>query len=356
MKGSTKASMLKALQLVKSKESTKKERVRKAIVEKSRVVEEIKQYLSKYGVIAIFDLEGIPSSQYKKIKSELERYGPIKVYKNNVFLRAAKDVGIPGIDELAQYLTGVNAFLFTEANPYEVALKVEKVVAPKFAKPGDKAESDIYVPEGPTGIPPGPMLSVFGKLKIRTQVREGIIWIAKETKVAGPGDEISSDLASLLRKLGIKPIMVRLKIKAVWDRGKLYSAEDLRIDVESFKGDVLQAVAAAREVAVEAAMPLPDIMPLIISRAYRRAEMLAAEAGFVTPSTAESVFRVAVGRAMALAVEVVKREPEIGIEVAVQAPQLQQETKAEEKKEEEEEEEKEVSEEEIAEGIGSLFG
>ncbi len=355
MKGSTKAAMLRTLQLVKAQESRSGERTRKALVEKSRVVEEIVQHLKKHEVIAIFDLEGIPSSQYKAIKSELEGYGPIKVYKNNVFLRAAKEAGIPGIEGLSKYLTGVNAFLFTDANPYEIALTVEKVVAPKYAKPGDKAESEIYVPEGPTGIPPGPMLSVFGKLKIRTQVREGVIWIAKETKVAEPGDEISPDLASLLRKLGIKPIMVKLKIKAVWDRGRIYSADELRIDVDSFKNEVLQAAATAKELAVEAAMPLPDIMPLIIVRAYRRAEAVAAEAGFVTPTTAESVFRTAIRRAMMLAAEVVKRQPEIGIEVAVQVPPQHEEVEKEEKGAEEEEE-KEISEEEIAEGIGSLFG
>ncbi len=356
MKGSTKAGMLKLMEEVR-KPSEKGERVRASLLQKQKVVEEIKDLLKSHKAVAIIDLQGVPANQYKKIKAELSRYGVIKVFKNNVFLRAFKELGLEGADELSKYLTGINAFMFTNENPYEISLSLEKAVAPRFAKPGDRAEDDIFVPEGPTGIPPGPMLSVFGKLKIRTQVREGVIWIAKETKVASAGDEITPELSSLLRRLGIKPVMVRLKLKAVWEDGKVYSAEELKVDVDAFKADLLKAVTVGKEVAVEAALPLPDVLPEILVLAYRRAELLAAEAGFVTPETASAVFKAAVAKALALALKVKEKAPDIGIDVQVPvaAPAPASAAPSEEKKEEEEEE-KEVSEEEIAEGISSLFG
>jgi large subunit ribosomal protein L10 len=355
LKGSTKAGMLKLMEKIR-RPSEKGERVRASLLQKERVVEEIKELLKSHKAVAIIDLQGVPANQYKKIKSELSRYGIIKVFKNNVFLRAFKELGLEGVEELSKYLTGINAFMFTNENPYEIALRLEKTVAPRFAKPGDKAEDDIYVPEGPTGIPPGPMLSVFGKLKIRTQVREGVIWIAKETKVASAGDEISPELSSLLRRLGIKPVMVRLRLKAVWEDGKVYPVEELKVDVDAFKADLLKAVAAGKEVAVEAALPLPDVLPEILARAYRRAELLAAEAGFVTPETASAVFKAAVAKALALAIKVKEKAPDIGIDVEVPAAPAPAAAAPSEEKKEEEEEEKEVSEEEIAEGISSLFG
>jgi len=357
MKVSTKASLNRALRYLQSYQVSKSPRLREAIKHKQELVNEVKELLKKFRSVAIISLENVPSHQYNIIKGEVRKYGIIKVYKNNVFLRAAKEVGIEGIEELSKYLTGINAFLYTNSNPYEIALIIEKVVAPRYAKPGDKAESDIYVPEGPTGIPPGPMLSVFGKLKIRTQVREGIIWIAKETKVAKAGDEISPELSSLLRKLDIKPIMVKLSLKAVWEGGKVYSSSDLKIDIDSFRNEILKAVSVSRELAIEAAMPLSDLLPQIIARAHRRALLLASEAGFITPETAAEVIRTAIAKVSALAIEVKRKAPDIGIDVEVPAYQPpEEERKKEEEMEEEEEEKEEVSEEEIAEGISSLFG
>ncbi len=357
MRGSTRARMLKVLKLLSSRQTEKKERIRSAIIEKQKIVEEIKDLLNKYKAVAIINLEKIPAMQYKKIKKELENYGFIKVYKNSVFLRAAKEAGIAGIEDLEKYLTGTNAFMFTNLNPYELALILEKLAAPKYAKPGDVATDDIYVPEGPTGIPPGPMLSVFGKLKIRTQVREGVIWIAKETRVAKAGDEISADLASLLRKLGIKPVVVKLSLKAVWEEGSVIPADQLKVDVDSFRQDLMMAVGIGKELAIEAALPLPDILPEIIARAYRRAAVLASESAFITPETAPEIFKAAIAKAMLLAASIKDKAPDLGIDIALPAaPAAEAPAKEEEAEEEEEEEEKEISEEEIAEGISSLFG
>ncbi len=358
MKGKTRAGLLKLLKKLESRRRVVRKRVRPAILRKRELIEEIKNLLRRYRCVAIISLDGVPTSQYKQLKRELLNYGFIKVYKNRIFLRAAKESGCEGVEDLGKYLTGTNAFLFTNMNPYELALTLEKLAALRYAKPGDVATDDIYIPEGPTGIPPGPMLSVFGKLRIRTQVREGVIWVAKEAKVASAGDTISPELASLLRKLDIKPVTVRLKLKAVWEEGSVLPAEELKVDVEAFRNDLLKAVAVSRELAIETALPLPEVLPQALVRAYRRAIALAVESGFVTPETAEEVYRTAVARAMVLAAYLAQRVPDLGIEVTLPAPQVAQERKVEERKEEEkeEEEEKEVSEEEIAEGISALFG
>ena len=361
MKGSTRARMLKLLEKLSKEGSSQKTKVRPAIIKKQAIVEEIKKLLQRYKTIGFIDLNGVPTPQYKQIKRELEKYGFIKVYKNSLFLRAAKEVGLKNLDQLEPYLTGTNAFIFTNLNAYELALTLEKYTAPKYAKPGDKATDDIYLPQGPTGIQPGPMLSVFGKLRVPTQVREGVIWIAKDTRVAKAGDAISPELASLLRKLGIKPIHVKLKLKVVWDDGLVLPSEKLVVNIEKFKNELMGAVSVARELAAEAALPLPEVLPNAITRAYLRAMALAAEASFLTPETAEIVIRSAVAKALVLAANLAQKAPNLGLNISLapatpaQAPQPQT-APAEEKKEEEEEEKKEVSEEEIAEGISSLFG
>ncbi|MEM0025967.1 MAG: 50S ribosomal protein L10 [Zestosphaera sp.] len=360
MKGSTRNKLLKLIQDVRVAEKTRRVVIRKSIVEKEVVVNEIKKLLSTYKTLGVVSLEGVSARELAEIKKSLSKYGVVKVLKNTIVIRALRELSLPSLEEFLNFLTGPNLFIFTNLNAFMLANLVDKVVVLRYVKPGEKAPADIYVPEGPTGIPPGPMMSVFGKLKIRTMVREGIIWIAKESKVASAGDVVSPELASLLRKLDIKAYPVKLSIKAVLDEGIVIPAEKLKLDIESFKKELLAAVQTSRIVAVETALPLPEVMPEIIVKAYMRAVNLACEIGYVTPETTHLVLRSAVSKAQTLAATLMQKYPELNIPVVTQpavATQPPQEVKKPEKEERaEEEEEKKISEEEIAEGISSLFG
>ncbi|MEM0473787.1 MAG: 50S ribosomal protein L10 [Zestosphaera sp.] len=360
MKGSTRNKLLKLIQDVRVAEKTRRVVIRKSIVEKEVVVNEIKKLLSTYKTLGVVSLEGVSARELAEIKKSLSKYGVVKVLKNTIVIRALRELSLPSLEEFLNFLTGPNLFIFTNLNAFMLANLVDKVVVLRYVKPGEKAPADIYVPEGPTGIPPGPMMSVFGKLKIRTMVREGIIWIAKESKVASAGDVVSPELASLLRKLDIKAYPVKLSIKAVLDEGVVIPAEKLKLDIESFKKELLAAVQTSRIVAVETALPLPEVMPEIIVKAYMRAVNLACEIGYVTPETTHLVLRSAVSKAQTLAATLMQKYPELNIPVVTQpavATQPPQEVKKPEKEERaEEEEEKKISEEEIAEGISSLFG
>ncbi|MEM4032430.1 MAG: 50S ribosomal protein L10 [Zestosphaera sp.] len=360
MKGSTRNKLLKLIQDVRVAEKTRRVVIRKSIVEKEVVVNEIKKLLSTYKTLGVVSLEGVSARELAEIKKSLSKYGVVKVLKNTIVIRALRELSLPSLEEFLNFLTGPNLFIFTNLNAFMLANLVDKVVVLRYVKPGEKAPADIYVPEGPTGIPPGPMMSVFGKLKIRTMVREGIIWIAKESKVASAGDVVSPELASLLRKLDIKAYPVKLSIKAVLDEGIVIPAEKLKLDIESFKKELLAAVQTSRIVAVETALPLPEVMPEIIVKAYMRAVNLACEIGYVTPETIHLVLRSAVSKAQTLAATLMQKYPELNIPVVTQpavATQPPQEVKKPEKEERaEEEEEKKISEEEIAEGISSLFG
>lgn len=361
MKGSTRNKLLKLIQDIQVAEKSRRIVTRKSIVEKEAVVNEIKKLLSTYKTLGVVGLEGVSARELAEIKKSLSMYGVVKVLKNTIVIRALRELGLPSLEAFLDYLTGPNLFIFTNLNAFMLANLVDRVVVLRYVKPGEKAPTDIYVPEGPTGIPPGPMMSVFGKLKIRTMVREGIIWIAKESKVASAGDVISPELASLLRKLEIKAYPVKLSIKAVLDEGVVIPAEKLKLDVESFKKELLAAVQTSRIVAVETALPLPEVMPEIIIKSYVRAVNLACEIGYVTPENTHLVLRRAVSKAQVLATALMQKYPELNIPVMTQpvaVAQPPQEAKKLPEKEEkaEEEEEKKVSEEEIAEGISSLFG
>lgn len=356
MKWKTRVALGKLLRNLQTQERIRlgEKRVRPAIQRKAQIVEEIKENLRKYRTLVVIDLEGVGNQTYKTLRRSLSRHGVIKVYKNSLVLRAMRELGLPYADEVGKYLTGTNAFFFTNLNAFEAAMLIERVGFLRYAKPGETAPADIYLPEGPTGIPPGPMLSVFGKLRVKTMVREGIIWIQKETRVAKAGEEIGPELSSLLRKLGIKTIVEKAGPKMAIDEGLVIPGEKLKLDIDEFRDELMKAVAVAKELSIETALPLPDVIPDILRRAHMRALALAAEAGYVVPETAEDVLKLAHIRAVSLATALQAAEPGLDLGVVSAAPAVAPE-KEERVEETEEEEKKEVSEEELGAGLEGLF-
>jgi large subunit ribosomal protein L10 len=334
--------------------------LRESVKRKAVVVEEIKSLLKQYRTMAIVSVDGIPTKESRRVYDKLHSLGcVVKLYKNSLVLRALREVDAENLGSLAKYLTGPNVYLFTNLNPFELAKVIEESVEYRYAKPGDTVAFDVELGPGPTDIKPGPSMSLFGKLKIPIQVREGQIWIAKDVKVLKAGDTVSAELASLLRKLGVTVIPVKAKLKAVYEGGLVYTPEVLKIDYESIRKSFIEAVSYSKVLVVELALPLPEVVPELLVRAFRASVEVALRAGYLTADTAPAVISRAVGVALALASALAgKVDLGLGIAVATPATPSVSEERVSKKQEREEggKEKEEVTEEEIAEGISSLFG
>ncbi len=337
-------------------------RAKRKIAEwKIKEVERLIELISKYPTILLVDLSKVPAAQLhrlrRRIKEMFKDDVELKVTKNTLFKLALRKAGI-NIQELDKYLTGTNLFIFTKLNAFKLALELEKIVEYAPAKPGDIAPTDIVLPPGDTGIKPGPMMSLFGKLRIPIRVQGGTVWIAKEVRVAKQGDVISPELASILQRLGIEPIEVRLKPKAAIDRGVLIPGEELKLNLEEYTQQLTKAHLTALYVGAEIAYPEPEVLKLSLEIAARRALILSTEAGIITPENAQYVISVAIARAYAIVSALGDKAKEIGIEIAATTPSppKAKEEKEREEKKEEAEEEKGVSEEQIAAGLEGLFG
>jgi len=334
---------------------------RKVPEEKKRIVEEASELMKKYRTMVFIDLEGVPASALVKLRKAFEGKGVIKLIKSTLLRKAIDAAGIVNGEELKKLLTGSHIALFTNLNAFEVKILLDKIEIPVRPKPGTILDKDIVVPPMKTNLKPGPIMSLLGRFRIPTQVREGVIWIARETTIAKAGDTITPELLSLLDKLGITPTSLRLNIKFAYDSGIIIRGEQLAVDLNEIRDQVLKAAAAAINVASEIVVPEPPIIEVSIRKAFMRAAAVATEAGFLSKDTAEIVVRGAIAKAIALAAAAVQRKPELSefLQIAAApagaAPAQQP---AEEKKEESEEEKKEetVSEEQLAEGLAALFG
>jgi large subunit ribosomal protein L10 len=267
---------------------------------KISTVEKIAQLSNKYPVIVVTQLSKVRSAQLMAVRKVLRGNAEMVVVKNKLAKLALKRAGIKNADELLNHLTGQNALLFSNLDPFKLYLLLEKNRVSLAARAGDVAPTDIVVPAGNTGQPAGPVLSEFREAGIPTKIESGSIWIVKDSVAAKAGSPISPKLASLLSKLGIKPIRAGLSIALAYDNGLIYAADAVVIDLEKYRESLVTGFASSMALAVEIGYLTTDTAPEIIAKAYREAFALAVEVGELTPETTPVIFGKAEAEANAI--------------------------------------------------------
>ena len=279
---------------------------------KKEIFTDLVQLLEKYSVVAVADLEKVRSSQIQEIRKKLRGKADLIVAKNTILRKASDSVVSKkeNVDKFAEALTGSKVLIFTQMNPFELILFLNRNKVRVPAKGGDIATSDIVVPAGNTGLQPGPVISEFNEAKVQTRIESGSIFVARDTVVAGKGEVISTKTASLLSKLGMKPMEAGLSLSSAYDNGLVLNAKDLTFDIDQMKSDFAFAARLAFGVAVEASIMLPETAPAIITKAYRQAVSVSVEAGFFTKDTTELIIQKAYRNMSALSSAIAAVKPE----------------------------------------------
>jgi large subunit ribosomal protein L10 len=270
--------------------------------QKAELVEKLVGLMGKYPVLAAADLNKVRSSQIHEMRRKLRGRVEMLVAKKTLTCKAAERIGErKGLLDFLGQIKGPCILLFTDMDPFQLVLTLNKSKVKVEAKGGDVATEDIVVPAGNTGLPPGPVISEFGEAKIPTRIEGGSIWIASDTVVARKGEVISSKLASLLTRLGIKPMEAGLSLLAAYDRGLFLDKVALTIDLEAVAKTLREAASQAVSLSVNAAIPTEETTPLILAKAFREALSLAVSSSYLTPETAPLILGKAQAQAQALA-------------------------------------------------------
>ncbi len=254
----------------------------------------------KHKVIALIKMEKVRATQLMQVRKKFRDELKIMMIKNNIAKKALVNVKVKGMDKLMEVLEGQRAMIFTEMDPFKLYLALAKSKIYLPAKGGDVATEEVVVSAGNTGIPPGPVLSEFKEAKVPTRIDSGSVWIAEDTVVAEPGQVISHKLASLLGKLGIKPVEAGMSIYLALQEGVLYRAEDLRIDIEQVAQELLASFNAALSLAVNASYATKESIEHLIRKAFGNARSLAINSGYTTSETIKETLYGAQSKALAL--------------------------------------------------------
>ncbi len=277
--------------------------------EKSSEVEQIQKVLVEYKSIGVASLRKVRAPQLQELKKSLQGQVYMRVMKNTLARIAIENLNNENLKKLEPYLEGSNVLLFTNLNPFKLALLLEKGKVKTTAKSGDIAAMDVVVPQGNTAQPPGPIISQLNSVGLPTRIESGSVWVAKDTLVVRKGEVINERLAGVLSKLGIKAVESGLSMRAVYDEGLLVMEDQLHIDIEGTFKRLQQNHAEAFALAMGIAYPSVDTIKPLLQTAHQKAAALSVAAGVVTKDTVAEFIRKANAEMESLNKAVEKAKP-----------------------------------------------
>ncbi|MGB9841932.1 MAG: 50S ribosomal protein L10 [Candidatus Bathyarchaeales archaeon] len=261
--------------------------------EKTGEIDAIKTLLMEYKALGIASLQKVRATQLQELKKSLAGKVYMKVLKNTLTRIAIENTKREDLKQLEKYLEGPNLFLFTNLNPFKLALLLERGKVKTIAKAGDIAAMDVVIPAGNTGQPPGPIISQLNAVGLPTRIESGSVWISKDTLVVKKGEPISERLASVLSKLGIKAVEAGLSLKVILDEGLLIEGEQLKVDIDATRKSLEQSHSEAFALSLSIAYPTAENITTLLQLAHQKAYALALNAAVPSKETIADLIRKA---------------------------------------------------------------
>ncbi|MDD3792651.1 MAG: 50S ribosomal protein L10 [Candidatus Bathyarchaeota archaeon] len=277
--------------------------------EKSSEIATIKDILKEYKSIGIASLKKVRASQLQELKKSMTGKVYLRVLKNTLIKLAIEEMNQAELKKLEAYLEGSNVFLFTDLNPFKLALLLERGKVKTTAKSGDIAAEDVVIPASNTGQPPGPVISQLNAVGLPTRIESGSVWVSKDTLVVRKGEVINERLAGVLSKLGIKAVELGISMRAVFDNGLIITGDQLKVDVAATKKSVETSNQEAFALALSIGYATKETIKPLLQTAHQKAIALSIGAAIPTKETIADLIRKATAEMNSLNSAVEKAKP-----------------------------------------------
>jgi large subunit ribosomal protein L10 len=270
---------------------------------KQEEVDDIADLIEGYSSVGIVNVTGIPSRQLQTMRRNLHGSAELRISRNTLLERALDQVD-EGVEDLKQYVSGEVGLIGTNDNPFGLYKQLEASKSPAPIGAGEVAPNDIVIPEGDTGVDPGPFVGELQSIGAAARIMEGSIHVTEDSVIAEEGEEVSEDAANVLAELGIEPKEVGLDLRGVYSDGVMFESDELAIDVEDYRADVEAAAARARNLSVNAVYPTAQTTPTLIQKAEGEAKSLGLQAEVESPDVVPDLVSKADGQVRALAAQI----------------------------------------------------
>ena len=270
---------------------------------KREEVAELVDFLERYQSVGIVDVAGIPSRQLQSMRRELHGSAEIRMSSNTLTVRALEEVA-DGFEELTDYVSGQVAFVGTNDNPFGLYKQLEASKTPAPISAGEIAPNDIVIPEGDTGVDPGPFVGELQQVGASARIMDGSITVTEDSDVLDAGEPVSEELEGVLSELGIEPKEVGLDLRGVFSEGVRFEPDELAIDIDEYRSDVAAAASAARNLSVNATFPTVETTPTLLANAAGDAKALGVFAAIEDPDVLPDLIGKADAQVRSIAAEI----------------------------------------------------
>ena len=249
----------------------------------------VEKLLKTHKTIAFCSLFKVRGAQLMSLRKSFKDEMRIRVVRNTLTKLAIEKSQIKNSKDLSNGVSKQQALIFTDMNPFQLFLLLEKGKIDLAAREGDVATDDIVIPAGNTGMQPGPDLSIFKEFNIATRINVGSIFVNNDTVAAKKGDVLSANLASLLSKLSIKPIKAGISITLAYMDGLLYNSDDVAINLTDYMNDISNSYQSALNLAVNQEYFTKETVPLLLADAFNKSKNLSIESEYLTKDNASFI-------------------------------------------------------------------
>ena len=228
-------------------------------------VDELVEILGSDGVIGIVDIDGVPGKNMLDMRASLRSKLTITMAKKTLIRRAWESSGKDSetLEQLFESSTQPAIVHTNSMNAFELSAELSKTRQGRAAKEGELAPMDIVVEQGPTPFGPGPIVGEFNAVGIPAKIDKGKVAIQKTVTAVEKGQPISADLGIMLSKLDINPIEIGIILTGAMEDGLVLMADDLDINTEDVRNDLISAVSSAFNLACQITYFTPQTLSLI---------------------------------------------------------------------------------------------
>lgn len=329
---------------------------------KKDLVKELIDEMCAKPIVAVVDMHGIAGQQIQAMRAGLRAHATLKMTKNNLMLLAIDEAAKqkPGLEALKADINGQCAIIATDLNPFKLFRQLEKSKTPAPAKAGQIAPIDIVVHAGPTPFGPGPIIGELQKLGLPAKIDGGKIVIGKDTTLVKQGQPVPANVAAMLPKLEILPMIVGLDLRSAYEDGTIYRRDVLDVPEDYYQKSFATAAFNARALGVSIAFPTTETITPLIAKAFREAMGLSITAAIPTKDNIKMLLAKADSQMLSVASSANYTSDAIAgklasAQAAAPAAAPEEQKKSDDGKKNDGSDEK-VSEEDAAAGLSALFG
>ncbi len=266
--------------------------------QKVKFVKDASKELSKYKVVGIINLSGIPDRLLQKSRNLLK--GDVKVILGRKsllvkILESGKDS-----KKLIPQMSGTTAIVMSNSDPFELFKAFKSNAIKLAAKPKQIAPDDIVVSGGETTLQPGVAVTELKAAGIDVQIQKGKVVIAKDKVIVKKGEPISMAVSKVLSTLGNMPFKASIEPYILITNGMVFTRDVLDISPERTQLDLTNAFMSAYVLCIERGIINQYTVNTLIIKAYMQARTLGIEAKVYEPGIVEVLLGNASAQAAAL--------------------------------------------------------